>query len=84
MALKYEIGDRVRVYDIDQTTTAAIEDKGVIEEIDNNRLWVRMDFWGIPSKNAFWFHKKQCRRLVKKKKSTSKQSISPSTLWRNR
>ncbi len=65
--MKYQIGDRVKVYDICQETTATTEDKGTVCEIDNDRLWVKMDNWGTkPDNNSFWFHEKQCRKLVKR------------------
>lgn len=65
--MSFKVGDRVKVYDICQITYKSTEDKGIIEEIDNDRLWAKMENWGNPdTTQTLCFHKKQCRKLVKK------------------
>lgn len=69
--MKYKVGDKVRVYDIDRGTSHTTHDFGIIESIEGRALFVRMRFWGTPDNNVFWFHEKQCRKLVKKKKEVN-------------
>lgn len=64
--LKFKIGDRVKVYDVCQLTNVLTEDTGIIENISGTLL-VKMDTWGTAPYNAFYFHPKQCRKLIVKK-----------------
>lgn len=67
--MNFKVGDRVKVYDICQVTKNPTEDTGIVLTTfatTENLLQVKMDTWGSPPKNIFFFHKKQCRKLVKK------------------
>lgn len=58
----FNIGDRVRVYDVDQTNGRKVFDKGTITWIaEDSGLYIATDFW-----QAAWYHPIQCIKLKKK------------------
>lgn len=69
--MKFQIGDRVRVYDIDRVSNEACEDIGTVAGIHTcqgaparNSILVKTDNW-----QGGFYHPKQLRRLIKKKKT---------------
>jgi len=83
--MKFQVGDRIRVYDVCQMTNIVTSDKGMIEFIgEDGILLVRMDNWGTKPSNVFYFHSKQCRKLIKKIKFPSEWILQPITRERYR
>lgn len=62
--MKFEIGDRVRVYASASGGIGIF--KGIVQEIDpipNGKIRV-----STPGRQLFWFYPQQCRKLVKKQR----------------
>lgn len=61
--MKFKVGDKVAVYD--RTYNLARGVGKVVEIDDHPATGVRVR---VPNYQDFWFHPKQCRRLVKKER----------------
>lgn len=73
---KFKVGDRVKVYDVCQLSHKTCEDAGIIEQVDEQgALLIKMDTWGTSPFNSFYYHPKQCRKLVKKKAPDLKDAL---------
>lgn len=64
--IKFSIGDRVSVADMDHYLGKSMNGKGTVSKIKNDYIIVDMDRWDPPGKICF--NPKQCRLLKKKKR----------------
>jgi hypothetical protein len=63
--MKFQIGDRVKVWDVDQNTGDVVYDKGTVVAVHGNDvLQLQTDYW---NKVYQYYHIKQCKKLKPKK-----------------
>lgn len=74
------IGDRVRVYDIDQCDGATVSDTGEIVNLSGSAVCVRFDHWDYLDPGC-WIWRSKCRKLRKKRKKIFNSKEELAKVW---
>jgi len=69
------IGDRVRVYDIDQCDGRGCSDKGTVTGVSSGGVFVKCDHWASASPEGHWYLERQCVRLRKREPKPAEERV---------